>query len=440
MRIKLNKANVGIPMVVRRSFTFSTRSYGMHRAEVVLTKDGDYELSIDGSYAYSTLDAAAKRSPQYKSSILDISNEMQNAVKAYDDFFVNIAKKTVRPQSRTVVERQLSLLVPQHYERTKYNLQQPRKVEVEKDLKEEANSKYFSLWGSNNSKKSQFISDNLEEEFRHRMDNWEELKRYHETIQNYFESQANKQYQTEYENRKKKLEDELYGDNKHVQSRLNEIVAKYDSKIPFDCVLDVDYYKQERMIDATASIPSILNIPDKKAVPLASGKISIKDKLKREMDADTVNTLLGLSYYLAGHLFSLSVNINLVRLSVVTGYSAYYWVQFDRKSFMTLPFSTLYPLQDFFHHPHVIDYRKSSIELIPEADFKHGIYDAIKVSDALSKNSNLIALSLNEAESICKTIVGADDLKQAIMDARANNSTIVVADKRYKNILNEIEE
>ena len=120
-------------MVVRRSFTFSTRSYGMYRAEVVLTKDGDYELSIDGSYAYSTLDAAAKRSPQYKSSILDISNEMQNAVKAYDDFFVNIAKKTVRPQSRTVVERQLSLLVPQHYERTKYTCLLSTRVRVRED-------------------------------------------------------------------------------------------------------------------------------------------------------------------------------------------------------------------------------------------------------------------------------------------------------------------
>ena len=151
----------------------------------------------------------------------------------------------------------------------------------------------------------------------------------------------------------------------------------------------VEYNKQEGLIEATASIPSMIYIPDKKAVPLASGKISVKDKLKREMDADTANTLLGLSYYIAGHLFSLSVNINLVRLSVVTGYSAYYWVQFDRMSFMTLPFSVLYPLQDFFHHPNVIDYRKSSIELIPEADFKHRITDAIKIADALSGNSDL---------------------------------------------------
>ena len=117
----------------------------------------------------------------------------------------------------------------------------------------------------------------------------------------------------------------------------------------------VEYNKQEGLIEATASIPSMIYIPDKKAVPLASGKISVKDKLKREMDADTANTLLGLSYYIAGHLFSLSVNINLVRLSVVTGYSAYYWVQFDRMSFMTLPFSVLYPLQDFFQ----LHYKKS---------------------------------------------------------------------------------
>ena len=183
----------------------------------------------------------------------------------------------------------------------------------------------------------------------------------------------------------------------------------------------------------------MITIPDKKAVPLASGKISIKDKLKRELDADTANTLLGLSYYLAGYLFNLSVNVSVVRLSVVTGFSAYYWVEFERKSFSTLSFSSLYPLQDFFSHPNVIDYTKSSIELINESDFRQRIKDAIKVSDLLSQNPDLIVLSVSEAEKIIKILDGTDDLKQAVKEAKSNRSSVVVANKRYKNVLSEID-
>ena len=439
MRIKLNKVNAGIPMVTRHSFAFSTRSFGFHNAEVILTKDGEYSLTVDG-YAYSPYEASAKRSVQYKNAISAVTNEMQNAIESYNDLFVNLAKKTVRPQHRSDVEGQLGKLVLKHYERSKYNLPQPSKSEVKADLQEEADSKFFSIWSGNSAQKFQFVADNVEDQYNQRMQNWEELKRYHESIQDYFETQANKQYQQEFDTSKKVIEDELYGDEKHVKNKLLEIASKYDFKLPFDVTLEVDYNKKDGLIDATASIPSLLYIPDKKAVPLASGKISVKEKLKRELDTDTANTLLGLSYYLTGHLFSLSININMVRLSVVTGYSAYYWVQFERSSFATIPFSALCPLQDFFKHPNVIDYRKTSVELIPEADFQNRISDAIKVADALAGNCNLVALSLKEAEAICKAVIGTDDLKQATKEAKANKSTVVIADKRYQNILNELEE
>ena len=70
MKIKINKGNFGVPMVIRQSFSFNTRSYGSHKAEVVLAKDGEYSMTIDGSYAYSIHDAAAKRSPLLKMPLL----------------------------------------------------------------------------------------------------------------------------------------------------------------------------------------------------------------------------------------------------------------------------------------------------------------------------------------------------------------------------------
>lgn len=439
MKIKINKGNFGVPMVIRQSYSFNTRSYGLHKAEVVLAKDGEYSMTIDGSYAYSIYDAAAKRSPLYKDSIVKVSNEMLRAMEGCDDVYIRLSKKTPRLKRRATIENKLNKLTLRQYEREKFSLPMPRKTEVESDLQEEANHKFFSVWSGNTSKKSEFVSDTLEEEYNERMSNWEELKQYHETIQSCVESQANAEFQKEYDESKKAIEDELYGDNAYVSQQLFEANSKMNFQVPFDITLEVDYNKNDGIIDAAASLPSLITIPDKKAVPLAFGKISIKDKLKRELDADTANTLLGLSYYLAGHLFNLSVNVSLVRLSVVTGFSAYYWVEFERKSFSVLSFSSLYPLQDFFSHPNVIDYTKSSIELIPESDFRKRIKDAIKVSDLLTQNPDLIVLSLNEATKIAKMLDGTDDLKQSIKEAKSSHSSVVVANKRYKNVLSEID-
>ena len=439
MKIKINKGNFGVPMVIRQSFSFNTRSYGSHKAEVVLAKDGEYSMTIDGSYAYSIHDAAAKRSPLYKDAIVKVSNEMLRAMGGCDDVYIRLSRKTPRLKRRATVENQLNKLTLKQYEREKFSLPMPLKAEVEADLQEEANHKFFSLWSGNSSKKSEFVSDTLEEEYDDRMSNWEELKQYHETIQSCVEAQANAEFQKEYNECKKTIEDELYGDDAYVIQQLFEVNSKVNFQIPFDITLDIVYNKVDGIIDATASLPSLITIPDKKAVPLASGKISIKDKLKRELDADTANTLLGLSYYLAGYLFNLSVNVSVVRLSVVTGFSAYYWVEFERKSFSTLSFSSLYPLQDFFSHPNVIDYKKSSIELIPESNFRQRIKDAIIVSNLLSQNPDLIVLPISEAEKIVKILNGTDDLKQAVKEAKSNHSSVVVANKRYKNVLAEID-
>ena len=76
---------------------------------------------------------------------------------------------------------------------------------------------------------------------------------------------------------------------------------------------------------------------------------------------------------------------------------------------------------------------------ITESDFRQRIKDAIKVSDLLSQNPDLIVLSVSEAEKIVKILDGTDDLKQAVKEAKSNHSSVVIANKRYKNVLSEID-
>lgn len=153
MIIKIKKANIGIPMVVKTSFFFTARGYGSHTAEITLTKDGKYSMAIDG-YGYSQYEGAAMQSVQYKTAIGKVTDEMLRAIDSYNNAFVQIGKRTVRPIARSVIEDKLNKLVLKKYSREKYSIPQPKKADVETDLREEANEKYFSVWSSNTSKKT----------------------------------------------------------------------------------------------------------------------------------------------------------------------------------------------------------------------------------------------------------------------------------------------
>ncbi len=434
MKIKLNKANPEVPMVVRDSYYFSTRN-GMKVAEITLAKDGEYILTIDGN-VYSPYEASAKRSSHYKDTIIKLSNQMHQALDAYNDSFVGLAKQIVPVTNRAVVEEQLKKLSKKQYKRTNFSFPQPNKSDVQSDLEEEAKMKFFSIWSSKTSAKKKYVSDNVDEEYNKRVENWNELKRYHESIQDYFENVNNNQYQQEYEINKKAIEDELNGDKTYVSNRFNDLSSKCN--LPFDVTLECDYDQKEGTINATASLPSMLHIPETKVVPQAFGKISIKEKIKREIEEDATKTLLGLAYYLAGHLFSLSVHISRVRLSVVTGFLGLYWVEFERNTFSVLSYSSFDPLQDFFNHPHVIDYANPAVTFIQEDEYKQRVADMIKVSETLAGNDNLIVLSIKDATLICSHLGGVDDLKTALQEAKKSNSTVVIANKRYQIILKEL--
>lgn len=436
---KIYKGNFEVPMVIRQYFSFNTRSYGIHQAEVILTNDGHFILGIDGSHAFSRHDAAAKRSPLYKDAIYKLSHEMQGYMERCENAYTYLYEKTPHPKHRSVVERNLNNVVLKKYERKKFALPMPLRADVEADLHEEAKYKYFSLWSKHSSKIKMFVLDSIEEEYNERLSNWEILKQYHDSIQENIANKNDALYLEEYNKSRKSVEDELYGEDKYVKQQFVEMCTKLNSQIPLDVTIEIDYNKNDGIIDAKVSLPSYIAVPDKKVMPFTSDKISIKDKLKSELNNDTTNTILGFSYFISGYLFNLSVNVQKVRLSVVSGNSAYYWVEYERESFSKLSFSNLNPLQDFFCHPNVIDYKKSSIELIPESDFIERIKESIKISDLLSKNDDLVLLSVRDAERIYKNYEGADDLKQAVKEAKSNGSSVVVANKRYKNVLSEID-
>lgn len=439
MKIKLNKSNISVPDTLSCHFDFNTKYNGSHRAYVYLSADGEYRMKIDG-VEYSTYEPSAKRSSLYSKAIAALSNQMQLSINNYNEAFVNIAKQSVIFRSKQSIEKQIGKIELKKYSRKKFIIPFPQKEEVRDDLAEEANSKFFSIWSNRISKKQKYIDENIDEELNKRESNWQELKLYHDSIEDVIESGVNSQYQKEYNSKRKALEDIIIGDDEYVKEKISNIDSELKFPWPVDVFIDVNYIKNDKIIEAIVTLPLNFKIPEKKVVSLSSGKINVKDKLKREFDIDTSSALLGLSYYLCSKLFDITTNVKTIRLSVESSLYAYYWVEFDRDTLFNSinPLSSLEPIHDFFHHPNVIDYKKNSISPIPIDDFKIRIKDAINVAKILFQDKNLAAISISDAESLCKSLSNTPDLQKAIVIAKRNNSSMVVVNKKYVNAIREL--
>lgn len=439
MRIKISKADINVPATLSYHYDFDTRFYGSHRAFVYLSTDGKYQMKIDG-VEYSTHEPSAKRSPLYSKAITTLSNYMLSAMNEYNEAYVNIAKQSLLFRNREKIEKLIGKIELKKYTRRDFTYPRPTKDEVKEDLFEESEAKYFSLWSKRQSKKEKFIEEHIDEEYRKREVNWLKLKSYHDSIEKNIEHTVNSQYQQEYYNKRMALEDVIRGDEEYVRKKFSELVGELKFPWPIDIFLDLNYSKKEKLIEAVVTIPLDFMLPEKKAFILSSGKISVKNKLKGELDTDTSTALLGLSYYLCSRLFDITTHVETIRLSVVSSLYAYYWVEFDRSSlFNSLnPISSLDPINDFFHHPNVLDFKRNSISQIPLDDFRPRVQDAIRIAKKLARDNKLGTISLSDAEAICKRLSNVQDLQKAISFAKKNNTTMVIVDKKYVNIIREL--
>ncbi|MBP3253598.1 MAG: hypothetical protein J6M30_09700 [Bacteroidales bacterium] len=367
MKIHINKSDAfAVPDSISEHFDFFTRSLP-HRADVCLSKQGEYSVLVDYS-ADSEWELAAKRSPQYKTTVMNVSYKMADAFNKCNDAFATLYLQTDKPKTTTGIKNKLNRLMPEKYTWEKFSLNPPDKAELQKDLQRDAEAEFFSFWKSNKKAKLRFINDNLDSEYNKRLQFFNQAASYHQAIQSYLASKADEQYLKEYQAKKKALEDELYGQEDLVNKRLEELKDK--CLLPYAADLDCMYDKDCGVLQCTVSIPENLGIPAAKASLLSSGKISIKPKTKKETEADCTNTLIGLSYYLAGHLFNIAFNINTVSITLVSGHSAYYWVEFNRKQFASLSFKEASPADNLLLYPHVIEIKKSNIELMPVEELK----------------------------------------------------------------------
>jgi hypothetical protein len=469
------------PQPVSYEYTFNSR-YDSHRAYLKLDADGTYTMKVDGQ-SYSPYEASAKRSPNYKIGLAQLASQMMHRIENYNATFSSLYKQTVHLAIASYKEREMaanlsktdaeieteadtqvkkpdfSTIVLKKYNKKPYKGIAPTKQSAEAILNEEADHKFFALLRSRSTEKKQYVEENLNDVYQDRIEKFRELQSFFDKIQDTLAATADAKHIADYNSKRNAMLAEyksrrdafIYDRTEHRDKDKNYIIGPFDyvdksimdlkTKVhfPFEVTVKTSYSKLESLLDVKAFIPDYIPIPETKASILSSGKISVKTKLQREKSQDLVLCQLGVAYYLCGFLFNISANIKTIRFSLLTksNNDGLYWVQFPREQFFTLDFANIDPLITLERFPHVIKYGRVELERMEKKELDRKINDALLMAGQAS-NANQTVLSMTDAQHILDAMPNADDLRKAVDDATAKGQSVVVADKKYENILKEL--
>ncbi|MBD5320183.1 MAG: hypothetical protein HDS07_04720, partial [Bacteroides sp.] len=182
-------------------------------------------------------------------------------------------------------------------------------------------------------------------------------------------------------------------------------------------------------------------------------KISVKDKLVKEMEQFKTETIVSMIYYVAASLFNAAINIRTQRVSVwLDGKrEGLVWIQFDRAKFAKLSMRTVNPMLNYYDWPHVDALRMvkgaSQFETMDANSFKNAISQALKENviieptpQAVSNDidSDMTTVSIGYARTVADALPNGRLLQSLVNEATETGAKKVVLPKKYKGILNEI--
>lgn len=316
------------PQTCKENFVVSTsQSYG--RGSISLSPMGMYDLSVSG-----ITDGAARRTAEYKAAHKKVTMDMLHAYEATDREYTAIHRKMKRVRTSGEYEKALMLLTPQKYKRATFALPKPTQNEVEDDLRAEVRYRNFNQSGSEiHVNESEFIKQNINSLVEARKHDWQDAHDLFNKIEDAKEERLNACYLAEYKKSYDQEKSFIEGNTQTVETSISTVCSTM--KVPYDIELSYNYDKDDKTLCVKLVVENGISTPMSKAVLLASGKISVKNKLVRDTIFDRTNSAVSLVYYIGSELFSVSPNIQFLQMSLYerTLQNPLLWVEFDRDTF-----------------------------------------------------------------------------------------------------------
>lgn len=438
------RVNIHIP-AISKSYRFNGGS-----ATVQLDSLGNYEVLVNGT-KFSAQENSAKRDPNYKIAIGDVSSKMVTAFEKLDAEFTAMHKKAARIHKASEYQKKIEALSPQHYERERFTMSRPMREDVRKELEQEAAIRFADLYDDKRKERTAFVNEHEKDAMATRLRGYEEVQSFFSDIQDDKEARANALFQKEYERQVKEIEYFINGEVSKTETNLRMILGELN--LPFRVDISCDYNKDSGLLNTDIELYGDMNLPVTKTNILASGKISVKDKLVKELEQFKTETLISLVYYVAASLFNATINIQTQRVSLwLDGKrEGILWIQFDRTKFSRLSMRTVNPMLNYYDWPHVDALRMvrgaSQFDTMDSISFQNAIQQAmmengIDVTQSYTTydfgNQDGITVNIGYAQTLADTMRSDYDLQSLVSDALNSGASKVVLPKKYKGILNEL--
>lgn len=432
----------GIPKTLQKSFLLNDRSKS---ATIKVDFLGNYSLDVP----YYVTEATARRSVFYRSAFDEITQQMINAYTKATDSLTEVGDRCSKIESDILYKKRLDNLSPQKYIRRSCPETKPSKQIIKKELQEEANSRFYSLFSNKTAAKKKYVDDNLDAVYSERLKHWEEVVTYFDYVESVIEAKENKRYYDAYVQEKTSLENKLFGPESYVRQGLTGIIN--DSNFPLSCVpFELEYRQKEGIIDIVLDLPIDLPLPREYAQLYASGKLWVKSKQGCDIVSERESFYLGLPFYVASKLFGLSLNIQTVRVSLVevSACIGYIWIEFERENLrQTLLNYKFDKLSEALLCKHVFETdSRTGLKRIPITGFNNEIGRILNNSTAFvkktapGKKEDMVNISIEDAFLLARSITNNEQLKNSILFAQQSQSPYVSVNKSLASTLKEIKD
>lgn len=416
---------------------------------------GTIELTPYGDYLLNTVDitdAAARRTNEYKSAYKEVTANMLQVYEENTRAYTYLHENMPSVESVVKLKNDLMTLSPQKYERGHFDFRKPTKDDIEKDLLEEAKNINFDKTKTNGHvDEKMFVKEHINEMIEVRQQAWQEACDFFNKIEDAREERENTRLFAEYKSLYNRKKEYIDGNESVVKQELLNLCGRVS--VPYNLSLSFAYNQTTHILETSIIVEDGISVPITKATILASGKISIKNKLVRETITEKTNSAISLTYFLAAHLFNVSPNIQYLRLSLYerNKQNPLLWVEFEREKFICVNPYKVGVLSDILSYPNVLEFknRAGSIELcaMDKTSFDNNVAMAVKrenenhleyQSTYSDLGNNDIAISFEDASILCEIPNLSNEIRKAISTAKDKGLSYVTIDKKLKGILDEL--
>ncbi len=371
---------------------------------------------------------------------------------AQDRYYTHIHLNMDKVMRKADYERELMSISPKAYTRSKFKCKMPTKVELEEELRKEAQlvnydkvsrGEDYDIQGYVNSKLSTLIEL--------RQSAWKEADDLFNKIEDAKEEKANIENAEAYQREYNYMKSMIQGDVSVVEERVQCLA--YEIKAPYNMEMSYNYDKDANLMEVKLLLVDGINVPTWKTIVNSRGKVSIKDKLAREILSDQTDSRASLLFFIASKLFSVSPNIQFLQLSLFdrSNTSPILWIEFDREKFSKISSQTVSLLSEIYAYPHVFDLKSKrgafEFAALPISKFEKELKKHHEDSSGShvgqkpnykSTGTGEISVSFDTAQLLSTIPHISENVNAAILTAKANGLNEVVIDDKYKGLVEEL--